>query len=454
MKYIDQIINKEEIVYQDNRSELPILLYIFLQLFILVFGHIYSNSLIVYFSLFLFFIPIFFLDFNQIFVYTLFYISWAPILKFSPGSTSSFTILIVIIPIIYLLRIYRSRLKVNTRIILFSLYIIIQTLIVSFLTNSILNLTKYILLSIELLLYPILLNYYKNKFRFSSMVLFYTIGILTSSITGILLINNINMGLFIRSTIEGNVDVIISRLSGFIGDPNFFSSLILVGISCNIILLRSAKKVKNVIYEIISLFLLVGFGLTTVSKMFIFTLVPLVIILLSVSFDWDKPKFVKFVNFILFFAIALILINYGTFDYQFNLYLSRFGLSQHDGSFTTGRIEIALSYLEYFYNNISVFFFGSGMTKSYLVHGSHNTIIQLIYQLGVFSAALFGIWVYNLIKMFYNRYAIDNKNLAILTIGILVPWLSIDMLYFESFLIIVIFAIFGLKKADNSERKK
>ena len=101
---------------------------------------------------------------------------------------------------------------------------------------------------------------------------------------------------------------------------------------------------------------------------------------------------------------------------------------------------------------------GQGLTKS-LVHGSasHNTIIQIVFQLGIIGGCMLFVWMLNYYKLLITSRPRRGSLLAVLAlgIGIFLPWLSIDLLMFDEFFLMPVYfcmAFDWLEASQNQPR--
>ena len=127
-------------------------------------------------------------------------------------------------------------------------------------------------------------------------------------------------------------------------------------------------------------------------------------------------------------------------------------------SFTTGRTSIWGIYLREIFDNWKILFFGKGLT-SVTVEGysTHNILIELLFQFGLIGIPFVILWVKNLSREISIKEIIRKRkvmDLLILTVGIVVPWLSISILFFDEFFLFQWFLILGINELCSTESKE
>ena len=78
---------------------------------------------------------------------------------------------------------------------------------------------------------------------------------------------------------------------------------------------------------------------------------------------------------------------------------------------------------------------------------SHNTIIQAVYQFGIVGLPFVAAWLWRTVRDafgFYGSAKPDLRIAAMLCIGVAMPWMGIDLLFFDEFFILPVYAAVGL----------
>ena len=116
--------------------------------------------------------------------------------------------------------------------------------------------------------------------------------------------------------------------------------------------------------------------------------------------------------------------------------------------FTTGRTDLWLSYLNEFSHHPLLTFLGEGYSDV-TVNGraSHNTIIQGIFQFGVFGFPLILAWMIGMLKNTFGEMLgknIDWKVVLLMGIGVILPWFGLDILFFDEFFLLPVYLCLGV----------
>jgi hypothetical protein len=205
-----------------------------------------------------------------------------------------------------------------------------------------------------------------------------------------------------------------SRFAGVAGNPNHYTlplSVILAAYSILII----QKKVT--IVDIVFISSMVIFGIMSVSKSFLISL-ALIIFLLLLQLTKHNRKVLIIVIFI------FILCGYAIYTNQDNEVVRTiiFRLSDdvdsgNIDSISTGRTVIWRSYIEYIFDNITRFLFGSGF-GAVRVGGraSHNYLIETVHYLGLVGSIMY----FCVVNRFFSIRNDDSKRKQIYGY---IPWL-------------------------------
>ena len=128
---------------------------------------------------------------------------------------------------------------------------------------------------------------------------------------------------------------------------------------------------------------------------------------------------------------------------------SRFASASNLAELTTGRTDLWLGYLDEFSHNAWLTILGEGYTDVTLNgRASHNTLIQGIFQFGVFGFPLILCWVFLTIKDVVAGMAISDinwKSAVLMGIGVVVPWMALDILFFDEFFLLPVYAALGIR---------
>jgi O-antigen ligase len=251
----------------------------------------------------------------------------------------------------------------------------------------------------------------------------------------------------------------MTRLSGYYGDPNFYSAHITAAIGGSILLILNETKIvrKIVIYFMIAVLMYCGF--LSVSKSFALILLCMILLwIIEVLFKRGRLSGKVTMLMAVFVGGAYILTSI-LFTDLLDMMMERFvGAGNSLSEFTTKRSDLWLNYMRTFEDNPLVLLFGKGYTDD-LVNGrgSHNVVIQLVYQFGLVGTVLTFVWFYEYCKIVLRTVRLKMEHIVqtLLVIGgTFGPWLGLDLLMFDEFFILPFFVFLGilyLNKEDGEE---
>lgn len=417
-----------------EKETIKILIVALLNVALLFVAHLFNNQILILLSLIMMIIFVLIAKPKYFLPLMLFYLPWSTVLKTSPGSVSFFTI-VTILYFFKLVFIEKVLLPKKATVIV-ALLLVITTVSKIFFAHSFTF--NYFAFFIMLLLFIIYCkNYYKDlSFPISSY--FFTFGIIAACFAALNLMNLPHMQGYINVYTWENKGLV--RLSGFYGDSNFYSAQLLVAITCNLFLLFFEKgKVK--IFTVALLLTLIYCGSLSVSKSFILILAIVLFLWLIIVFLSKKKGKLKIFVLLCSIIVGILIVCFGLFSEEIDMYMVRFEMVSNASSLTTGRSDIFENYLHFFYNNPLMLVFGQGYTEilysEFNNRASHNTIIQAIYQFGIIGTMVLAMWIICLAKSFKEK--ITNKTIIyvglLITafVGLFASWLALDMLFFDDF---------------------
>ena len=176
----------------------------------------------------------------------------------------------------------------------------------------------------------------------------------------------------------------IMRFSGLIQDPNYYITLLLVGMAA----LCKLKETAN-ISTLLFVFLIVAlsvFGVLSYSKTFFVVFILLGGVYVIWQF-WNK-KIYKGIFFSMC-AIAGLLFIVLSKNSPFAIVLARLTSGGTVSDLTTRRSDLFLVYWKSITETIGVFIFGNGLDAALLQDkGTHNLILECIYYIGAIGLVL------------------------------------------------------------------
>lgn len=378
----------------------------------------------------------------------MFFLPWSPLIKFAPGSTSMYTIAIIAVLLIFLLK---SSKKFAVMHLFPAALLFVLTIVIKTITNSDIN-SAYILFFMCMILFP-LATYEKEKnYDFYMLVVFFSMGIITAALSA--------RWLVIFPNVSRYIDVIeyssMTRLSGFYGDPNFYSAHITAAIGGAILLLLNEPKLlkKVIMYFMITVLLYCGF--LSVSKSFALVLACMVLLwVIEILFKKGRisSRVMMLLSLLIGFAYILTSI---LFTDLLDMMLERWiGSGGSLSELTTKRSDLWVNYFRMFDENPLVLVFGTGFTDI-LVNGrgSHNTVIQIVYQFGLVGSVMVLVWFWEYCTAVLSSVRLRMRHivqLLILVGGSFGPWLGLDLLMFDEFFILPFFVFIGILYLDKIE---
>jgi hypothetical protein len=427
---------------QLKKNEITLLIVTLLIVSTLSIGHAYSNQLLLWSTLVLFMGTILASSKVNFLPLMLFYLPWSPVLKINPHSFTFFTLIVPLFVLLVILESVKKKSKYQIKYILLPLSFTVYTLFVKWMSGFPIDMS-YLFFIMMLFFIPIYVSEYKDRISFERCVLFLTTGVLSACIASEILMNNPSMLQYIDVYKWDAIG--LTRLSGFYGDPNFYSAQIIVAIAALLIVLRNTKKKPLIVLQVISIVALLFYGMQSVSKMFILCMAGIALIWI-ISLVIEKRNFSYKFGIISTLSIFIAISTASNlFSEQINNYILRFGMIADTQSLTTGRSALIEGYTNFLLSNIGRLYFGIGLSNEYLNdRSSHNTVIQIIYQVGVFGLVLVIAWwkmIYSVLSNKIKLGVVGGFYQLIIVIACFFPWLSLDMLYFDEFFYITIMTI-------------
>lgn len=370
-----------------------------------------------------------------------FFLPFAPLLKFRPGTISFFTIALLLIYAIYTVTGSRQVriLHLIPALLLVALTLIVKTAYRYEMDNT------YVLFVITLMLAPFLVRELDEGYDFYWLTVCFALGICLAAITA--------RYLAVLPTISRYIDINTSlgmiRRSGYNGDPNFYSAHITAALSGLLVLLLGNEKRNKSVLSILLVCVLLYCGLMSVSKSFVLISACLLLLWLVALMLQRGRVSVKLTLIVTLMVAGVFLLSSTVFTDMLDTVFSRFGQNANLSDLTTGRTEVWGRYIEAVFGDMRMLLFGQGYTDVFLGDkATHNTLLQSVYQFGLIGLALMVLWI-----VYYVRTLLDGARvgrnqmvrLAILLIGMFGPWMALDYLFFDEFFLLPIFACMAVR---------
>lgn len=376
----------------------------------------------------------------------LFFLPWSNLLRLSPDSFSFYTVGMLMCCCIGLIR-NNSHFKKYA--LISGVCLLLITLVSKLLDSTVLSL-DYISFVMMIVFFPMIQAAgRKQKYDFYQLVVFLSLGVIVASLCALNFAEYANIRKFIR------VDAYqtIVRRSGFYGDANFYAAQILAALAGALSLTTQEKNRKRMVFLIAVIIVLLYCGFLSGSKSFVLIAAMILVIWVIAILKMKGRGGTKFILLTCLVGIAVYIASSALFGGLIDVLVTRF-LRTHDfDSFTTGRMTLWNSYFEEIFDDLKVFFLGRGYTNV-KVNGraSHNTIIQMFYQFGIVGVPVLIYWIVSFFKsntQKVNLRTLFNLRPLMVCVGAFVPWLALDILFFDEFFLFQWYVLIALTQVGG-----
>lgn len=363
----------------------------------------------------------------------LFFLPWSPLLKMEPTGHSFYTFAMVLICLISIVkkRFYFRNYQLKAGILMLFITLLSKMLDGNFLAFD------YIAFIMMIILLPgVKEEMREKKYDFYQIVFFMALGVIIASICALLFSDFANIRKYIR--VDSYLTIV--RRSGFYMDANFYTAQIMAALGGALALLLQEKKKGRLVFLGIAAMFLLYCGFLSGSKSFVIVAAAVLLLWIVAILKMRGKAGLKVLLLICLLLAAFFIATSALFSDLITVLLTRFASTKDLDSFMTGRIDLWENYVEELLGNAKVFFLGKGFTNVKLNgRGSHNTILQIFFQLGLLGAAVLIYWI----VCFFREAKQDRKGrgtsglkTAIVFIGCFAPWLAIDALFFDEFFLL------------------
>lgn len=370
----------------------------------------------------------------------LFFLPWSPLMKLAPGRISFYTIGLLIC---CALALAQDGMRLTVRQVVLAASLMALTLTAKILqTGSITN--DYLMFVFMLLLFPCIARSCPRATSFRCATMFFAGGIFSAAILARLVAHYPNISRYI--IVESYLTV--TRLSGFYGDPNFYSAHVTACLAGVLVLLsRETEKRRQILLAVVSVALLYC-GLLSASKTFVLTVACLFLFWLPILLERGNYGSARTrLLFGVLCAVAFVLVS-PAFRQVLQIIGARFTEGEGLAGLTTNRTTLWLQYLTAFVHDIPLTLFGAGYTSVNLFcKASHNTLIQAVYQFGILGIPLLLVWMWNMLA---DMFPESDKPLAgwkytvLLCVGSFLPWMALDILQYDEFFLLPVYVLLGV----------
>lgn len=376
----------------------------------------------------------------------LFFLPWSQILKTGPDAFSFFTFALVLICAISVVkkRLWFKRYHLVAGILLLMLTLFSKLLDGSFLAFD------YIAFMMLIFLFPVVKEEWKaEKYDFFETEFFFSAGVVMAALCAKQFSVYPNIAKYIN--IHSYLNII--RMSGFYGDPNFYTAQILAALSgCLIAILKETNRRRVTAASILAV-VLIYCGFLSGSKSFALIAAMIVLMWFVELVRMRGKSGRKAVMIIGGVIVALFIATSALFSGLIEVLVTRFSFSKDLSSFTTGRVELWVRYLEEIFNSAKILLLGKGFTNVKVdERAPHNTIIQAVFQFGIIGVIVLIGWCagfYERIRKGSVPFKKRFLNTFLLIAGVYVPWLALDILFFDEFFLLQWYAFMGFLQLSN-----
>lgn len=363
----------------------------------------------------------------------LFFLPWSPILKTSPTDFSFFTFGLVLVCAISIIK---KRFQIKKYAIVAGIALVFLTLLSKVMDGNGLSF-DYIAFMMLIVLFPVVKGEWTvKKYDFYQVVAFYALGIVVAAFCALALETIPTIARYIRVDSYAS----ITRRSGFYGDANFYTAQITSAISgCLVMLIKERKRPRLVFLGIITVLLLYC-GFLSASKSFVLVAACALLIWFVTVLRMQGRTGLKITLLVGVALLAVFVATSALFGDLIDVVVTRFSYASDLESFTTGRVNLWGSYIEEILGDIKIFFIGKGFTNVKVNgRGSHNTLIQILFQFGFVGIPFLVYWIASFLRGASRkgfRKKVNFPELLIIAVGTFLPWFAIDALFFDEFFLL------------------
>ena len=371
----------------------------------------------------------------------LYFLPWSPLLKMQSGGTSFFTIALGIVCLYYLVK---DKFLLELYQLILPAVLLALTMVAKGLQGNSFS-KSYLLFFLMLFLFPcVAKDAVKNDFYL--LTVFFTLGIITAALTAQKAAGYGNISQYIN--VASYLD--ITRLSGYYGDANFYCAQITACLSGTMLgLVKEEKAAKRALLAALS-FLLLYCGLLSASKSFIVVGAAEFFVWILLSMERRNRGSVKVRILAGILLTAAVVLSSSAFQTLLAMVNERFSFASDLSGLTTGRTDVWANYCKVLSYHPKLLLLGEGFSNVTLDvlynKASHNSIIQGIYQFGLLGFFVLLWWMRDLFREMraFVKGKEDWKAVLLLCAGTVLPWMGLDILFFDELFLFPAFIMSGI----------
>lgn len=376
----------------------------------------------------------------------LFFLPWSPLMRTNPAGFSFFTFGIVLVCFVSVIK----------KKFVFRRYHIVSGIVLAFFTLLSKLLSghglefSYIAFLMLIVLFPVVKEESSSgQYDFYQIVVFLSVGIISAALCAqwFSSYGNISKYIVVHSYLT------IIRRMGFYGDPNFYTAQITAALGGGFYATLKENSKRRITALSILLMLLVYCGFLSGSKSFVFITFLIMVIWAVEMMRMRGNTGRKIVLTIVSLLAVVYIASSAIFGVLIDVLVTRFSFVDNLSSLTTHRTELWAMYFKDIFGSVKTFFLGEGFTNVKVnERGSHNTVLQMLYQLGILGTPVLVLWIICFFKEVSRKSRHTRKRMVstwILLIGVFMPWLAIDMLFFDEFFLFQWYALVALRERNQ-----
>ncbi len=381
----------------------------------------------------------------------LYFLPWSALMRTSPNTFSVFTFGLVLVCAI---NIIKSGLRMKSYQIVAGLLLCVITLLAKLLHGYSFSFA-YIAFLMMVFLFPVVMEETRERrYSFFHIVTFFSLGIIIAAVCALYFTIFSNIARFIRVDSYAQ----ITRRCGFYGDPNFYVAQITAALAgCFVLVLKTKKKSQIAVLCGLIIFLLYC-GLLSASKSFALVTAGLVLLWFLQLLILKGRMGLK----VIMILVSVVTVGYIASSNMFGELLDdiviRFSSASNLDDFTTHRTQLWASYIESIFSDVKILLLGNGLTNVKVNdRGSHSTPIQIVWQCGVIGFPVLASWSISFLKDgLTSCWTVRKQALstAIIFCGVCLPWMAIDVLFFDEFFLMQAYLICGLCMGLNEDESR
>ena len=364
----------------------------------------------------------------------LFYLPWSTIIKLSPGSISFVSVATLLV---FIRMFFMQKSALIHKKIFLSVFGLFLVTFLSKIFHGYGFATSYIMFFVMLVAFSMINDRYSDETSFEIAVIFFALGIILATVASTICAGNANIYKYI--VVMDDQYLGVTRHCGFYSDPNFYAAQVIPAVGALLVIVSNKKEKR--LFSIILIIALIMCGITSLSKSFLLCL-TLIFAIWLLSLFITKPS-MFLVALLLIVTSLFLVLSTGMFSDVIDQYLIRFGRVTDSSSLTTGRSDLWKEYIDFLWNNPLEAILGQGFTSVFngVRKGSHNTIIQLIYQFGLIGICFLFSWVLSFRK---SQEKPKFFMIVLLFVSCFSMWMGLDTLFFDDFFLIIMLFFLGI----------